>query len=241
LLEERVAAGHQLCIRVLGADYAHHPRDMEPSIHVLALAPLTNIALAARMDACFPLTVQTMVIMGGVSEAKGNVAHHFGAEFNFYIDPEAAHITLEVFPLAHLVSWECTLKASVPPDVMAMWQAVDSPRARFFMKICKLIQHVMPEGYCSCDMFAAVALLYITGGRGAGHTCVCGTTSGDGVHICGRGVEGQLRYATVELGGSSRSTTLIDWPELVGRTPNVHVVTAINNIAEEVALALKAT
>jgi purine nucleosidase len=64
-------------------------------IELLALGPLTNIALAARLEPSFPSRVKHITIMGGCESARGNSS--MTAEFNFFADPEAAHIVLDVF------------------------------------------------------------------------------------------------------------------------------------------------
>nr|CAD7430319.1 unnamed protein product [Timema monikensis] len=67
-------------------------RENPGELTVLSLGPMTNIALAIRMDPNFCNNVKHIIIMGGNSEGIGNVTA--GAEFNFYCDPEAAHICL---------------------------------------------------------------------------------------------------------------------------------------------------
>jgi len=61
-------------------------------ITILALAPLTNIALALRSDPALATQIESIVMMGG-SLTRGNVTP--AAEFNFYVDPEAAAIVFE--------------------------------------------------------------------------------------------------------------------------------------------------
>lgn len=65
-------------------------------VTILALGPLTNIAMAMRMDATFSANVKQLVIMGGAVAALPDGAgnHTPNAEFNFYVDPEAAQIVL---------------------------------------------------------------------------------------------------------------------------------------------------
>lgn len=65
-------------------------------VTILALGPLTNIALAMRMDRDFARHVKQLVIMGGAlaSLPGGGGNHTPNAEFNFYVDPEAARIVL---------------------------------------------------------------------------------------------------------------------------------------------------
>ncbi|XP_054798412.1 uridine nucleosidase 1 isoform X1 [Prosopis cineraria] len=59
-------------------------------VSVLALGPLTNLALAIRRDSSFARKVKRVVILGGAFFALGNV--NPAAEANIYGDPEAADI-----------------------------------------------------------------------------------------------------------------------------------------------------
>lgn len=65
-------------------------------VTILAIGPLTNIALAMRMETNFARHVKQLVIMGGAvaSLPDGGGNHTPNAEFNFYVDPEAAQIVL---------------------------------------------------------------------------------------------------------------------------------------------------
>jgi inosine-uridine nucleoside N-ribohydrolase len=65
-------------------------------VTILAIGPLTNIAMAMRMEARFAGSVKQLVIMGGAiaSLPDGGGNHTPNAEFNFYVDPEAAQIVL---------------------------------------------------------------------------------------------------------------------------------------------------
>ena len=64
-------------------------RGADGGLTIAALGPLTNLALACKLDAGFPNAVKRLVVMGG-AEARGNVTPH--AEFNFHADPEAARL-----------------------------------------------------------------------------------------------------------------------------------------------------
>jgi inosine-uridine nucleoside N-ribohydrolase len=65
-------------------------------VTILAIGPLTNIAMAMRMEPRFAGNVKQLVIMGGAiaSLPDGGGNHTPNAEFNFYVDPEAAQIAL---------------------------------------------------------------------------------------------------------------------------------------------------
>ena len=61
-------------------------------VTVLALGPLTNIAMALCMRPDIETKIKRIVFMGGAFRVKGNVSET--AEFNFWFDPEAARIVL---------------------------------------------------------------------------------------------------------------------------------------------------
>jgi len=65
-------------------------------ITILAVGPLTNIAMAIGREPRFAAMVKQMVIMGGAIASLPNGAGNQtpNAEFNFWVDPEAAKIVL---------------------------------------------------------------------------------------------------------------------------------------------------
>lgn len=81
-------------------------------ISVVAIGPLTNIALAVKLFPTFMEDVKEIYIMGGNHLGVGNTVP--AAEFNFYVDPEAANIVLEnaVKPI-YILTWEATLDTNI--------------------------------------------------------------------------------------------------------------------------------
>ena len=65
-------------------------------ITIVAIGPMTNIATAIRQNAAFAESVRELVIMGGaiasLPDGGGNITPN--AEFNFWVDPEAARVAL---------------------------------------------------------------------------------------------------------------------------------------------------
>ncbi len=59
-------------------------------ITLVAVAPLTNVALALRREPRIAGLVREVIIMGGAIRHQGNTTPL--AEFNIYVDPHAAHI-----------------------------------------------------------------------------------------------------------------------------------------------------
>jgi inosine-uridine nucleoside N-ribohydrolase len=84
-------------------------------VTIVAAGPLTNLALAIRMDPTFAATAKQLLFMGGmldtsVKSLTGNA--DFASDFNMIFDPEAAHITLTA-PWASI-----TVVGSVSNDLM---------------------------------------------------------------------------------------------------------------------------
>ena len=82
-------------------------------ITLVALGPLTNIALATRIDPNFLSKLKQFTFMGGAVDAHGNTPT-VTAEFNIFIDPEAAHIVLSEIEEATMLSWETTVEHPIP-------------------------------------------------------------------------------------------------------------------------------
>jgi inosine-uridine nucleoside N-ribohydrolase len=61
-------------------------------VTILAIGPMTNIAMALRMKPDIETKIRRIVFMGGNLKAPGNASP--AAEFNFWFDPEAARIVL---------------------------------------------------------------------------------------------------------------------------------------------------
>lgn len=61
-------------------------------VTVLALGPMTNIAMALCLRPDIETKIKRIVFMGGAFRVAGNVSQN--AEFNFWFDPEAARIVL---------------------------------------------------------------------------------------------------------------------------------------------------
>jgi purine nucleosidase len=103
---------------------------------VLAIGPLTNLALAARMNPTAMTSIGKLVIMGGSETGVGNTTPW--AEYNFRLDPEAAHIVLEVFPpkIVYLSSWQLTLNYVLPRTLIGSGQTVIERFLQDTWKIC---------------------------------------------------------------------------------------------------------
>ncbi len=79
---------NEQAVEFLIAEIERHPGE----ITILALGPMTNIALALRLKPEIETRIKRIVFMGGNLKVGGNASS--SAEFNFWFDPEAARIVL---------------------------------------------------------------------------------------------------------------------------------------------------
>lgn len=101
---------------------------------LVTLGPLTNVALAITMDPTFAGKIKRCVVMGGAPDGIGNTTPT--AEFNIYVDPEAARIVLKSGMSLEMVGWDATLlDAMLTPEENLALRAHDTPKARFVADI----------------------------------------------------------------------------------------------------------
>jgi purine nucleosidase len=88
-----------------------------PGLVLVALGPLTNIALALAQAPDLASHIGRCVIMGGAPCCEGNVTP--AAEFNMWVDPEAARMVFRSGLPIELVGWQLCRGAAVvsPADI----------------------------------------------------------------------------------------------------------------------------
>jgi purine nucleosidase len=174
---------------------------------ILAQAPLTNVAAATVRDPSFPEKVKRLVIMGG---GVGNITP--AAEYNFYVDPEAAKIVFGAGFQITLFTWTLTLSHGVfGPDKLQRIAELDSDLSRFY------------------EAFNRKALEFEQ------KTGIDGTTHPDSI-ACAAIVEPELVLASFDCfvdvetqGELTRGYSAIDRLHRYGREPNTTVVDDVDN------------
>ncbi|XP_035995020.1 inosine-uridine preferring nucleoside hydrolase isoform X1 [Fundulus heteroclitus] len=136
-------------------------------VSLVATAPLTNLALAVRMDPSLPSKLKGLYIMGGNTESRGNTS--VCGEFNFTADPEAAFIVLNDYQCpTYLACWEFTCRNKLSWDFCDAWLAQKSHKAQFMAKIFRYSieaskterfekEVIAGPGLISCDSYAMAA------------------------------------------------------------------------------------
>ena len=195
-------------------------RERPGELTLVALAPLTNLALALRLDPSLPSRVARLVVMGGAVNGRGNT-HRVGAEFNIGFDPEAAHIVFSAWPMIELVDWEACLRHAIDFDRFEAAVAGGDERARFYAAISRKTRAFNRlrgrPGVVAADALAmAVAL------------------EPDIVAAV------ETRHVAIETSGhSTRGATVVDWENRLGLRENARIVMAVDQARFE-ALAVAA-
>ncbi|KAG5896290.1 hypothetical protein JTB14_008846 [Gonioctena quinquepunctata] len=170
-------------------------------ISLICVGPLTNLALAIKLYDDIADKIKDVWIMGGNHTAVGNVS--CAAEYNFFVDPEAAYMVLEclkcpimVLPwepcLKPLISWEWRneVLGNATPELALLAKAEESVYKGSKYK------HWLP-----CDAFLAF----------------CYLNPGSSIK------KNTLHHATVELHGThTRGQVVLD--HLKGKKPNVSII-----------------
>lgn len=181
----------------------------QPDLTLVALGPLTNLALAVRLDPTLPQRVKRLVIMGGAVTGLGNTGK-IPAEFNIGFDPEAAHVVFEAFPMFDLVDWEVVLRHAFNDDEFNAWIAAGDQRATFFEKVFGTARAFNAKrgrrGVIAADALAmAVAI--------------------DPSMV----TRVEERHVAVEMDGRlTRGATVVDWTARLGHPANARIVMAVD-------------
>ena len=98
----------------------------EGDITLVAVGPLTNVAMALLKEPRMAERIPEIVIMGGAHETGNRTA---SAEYNFWVDPEAARIVVECGRPIRMVPLDATHRAPVSLDDCARLRALGTAAA----------------------------------------------------------------------------------------------------------------
>jgi inosine-uridine nucleoside N-ribohydrolase len=133
-------------------------------LSIVAIGPLTNIATAVVKDPDFARNVKTLYVMGGSNNARGNITA--AAEFNFWVDPEAAKAVFAAGFEVVVVPWApLTLDRAVfaQPELDEI-AALGTPLSEFFTRVCaatlEFDRSVGIDGTTHPDSLTAAVLMH---------------------------------------------------------------------------------
>lgn len=114
-------------------------------VTLIPIGPLTNIATALHLDAELAGMVRGVVLMGG-SLSGGNITP--AAEFNVYVDPEAARIVFQSGIPITMVGLDATRKTSLTEDHVRTLEGSQNPVSQAAAKIGRnAINHNREQGF----------------------------------------------------------------------------------------------
>ena len=132
--------------------------EQQGMLEIIAIGPLTNLAMAFLKYSDLPQLIKRIVIMGG-STATGNTTP--AAEFNIYADPEAADIVFCSGVPVHMCGLDMTMQALMTPDDLDHVAALGSKQAVFFRDVVQDILVFMKGiGIVGINMHDPAAVLY---------------------------------------------------------------------------------
>ncbi|MBB1473691.1 nucleoside hydrolase [Luteimonas sp. MC1782] len=171
---------------------------------LVMLGPLTNLALALRLDPTLPQRIGRLVVMGGAVTARGNITP--SAEFNVYFDPEAARIVFQSFPAFDLADWEATVAHGMHHRDVDRWLAAPGPVAGFYEAISRHTRLWSEDG--RGELWHAADALAMA------------------MALAPQGVlQAEVRPIDVVLADPvARGTTVVDWQRQLGRPDQARIL-----------------
>lgn len=167
-------------------------REHPGEVMIVAVGPLTNVALALALEPALPSLARGITVMGGAAAAPGNVTP--AAEANIWCDPVAAHAVFAA-------EWHLTL---VPLDVTMRVLLTEEHRLRLAEAGSETAAHVASITDYYFDFFAREAF----GQRCSPMHDVLALAVGAGTWST---VSAPTVHATVDTSdGPSRGATIVD-------------------------------
>jgi purine nucleosidase len=177
-------------------------------VTLCCLAPLTNIALAMAKEPRLAGHLKEIVMMGGAFSEGGNITP--AAEFNIYVDPEAAARVLASGARITMIPLDCTHQALTTGLRLEKLRSIGTPVAEAFyhlLKFNKLFDE-RKYGWEGGPLHDATVIAYLLAPE---------IFSGKKVNI-------EVECSSVLTLGM----TIVDWWGVTGKTPNVLFLRDVN-------------
>jgi purine nucleosidase len=170
-------------------------------VTLCCLAPLTNIALALAKEARLASQLKEIVLMGGAFSEGGNITP--AAEFNIFVDPEAAQRVLACGAPITMIPLDCTHQALTTRARLAKLRAIGTPVAEAFYHLLTFnkIFDEQKYGWEGGPLHDAAVIAYL---------------------LAPEIFTGRKVNVTVECGSLlTLGMTVVDWWAVTGRPANV--------------------
>lgn len=135
-------------------------KDSEEKVTIVAMGPLTNIAMLLKRFPELKEKIERISLMGGAING-GNCTPV--AEFNIYVDPEASSVVFKSGVPITMSGLDITHKANVLEEDIDAIKRIDNKVAHFVGEILdNLLKFHKTTGFDGCHLHDPVALLAIT-------------------------------------------------------------------------------
>jgi purine nucleosidase len=168
---------------------------------LVAIGPLTNVALALRREPAIVGKLEEIVIMGGASRAGGNVTP--AAEFNIHVDPHAAAVVLGCGAPIALMPLDVTHHVLATPARRDRIRAIGTPAAATVTQLLDFYAEREKIAAAGVPLHDPCTIAYLVDPT---------LFRGERIHVA------------VELAGEhTQGMTVMDWRRRTGQTPNCFV------------------
>lgn len=177
-------------------------------IAVIALGPLTNIALALTENPKVGLHMSRFVSMGGCYKSHGNCSPV--AEYNYWCDPHAARQVYQTLQCPiEMIGLDVTRKIVFTPNLLSYCQYIHPQMGNYLAKLVQFYFdfHWQQEHLLGCVINDPLAVAYFI------HPELC---------------EGFTTYVDVETESISRGQTLVDRYHFWQKADNAKVLTEVH-------------
>ena len=187
-------------------DFYKQILEEQEEIEIVTLGPLTNIAGLVQNNSDKLGKIKHCYIMGGSSNALGNITKF--AEYNFWVDPEAADIVLNSGIPITVIGWDPSLyDAMIDTEKIQEIESIDTKYSKFTNDIQVVLREMMKDifGSDSYDLPDPLAMsVYLDN------------------EIISQSVEVNVRVDTRD--GMTRGGCVLDYLNLEPDAPKVRVV-----------------
>lgn len=196
--------------RMGAVDYILNTLKEEEHVSIIAIGPLTNIALALKEDAAAFQNLDAFLSMGGSFKSHGNCSPV--AEYNYWCDPDAAdYVYKNLGKKVLMVGLDVTRKIVLTPNILEYMKRLDENTGIFIEKITRFYfdfhwKHEKVTGCVINDPLAVACLIR--------------------PELCG----GFDAYTEVETQGICIGQSVVDAMDFWHRKPNSHVLTEVNEL-----------
>ncbi len=181
------------------------------TVTLCALGPLTNLALALIKEPAIASRIKRIIAMGGGWSEGGNITPV--AEFNIYVDPQAARVVFESGAPITLVPLDCTHQALTTRKRVERFRVMKNKTGPAVAELLEFFERFDVEKYG-------------TDGGPLHDPCVIAWLLHPEM-FTGKDVNVAIECES-EL---TMGQTVIDWWKVTARKPNAHVVRSIDHEA----------